>query len=479
MTRKTPSSSAKAKKAADKAADKASKKTLKADDNTAVKRMGRYARVGTTMSGLAAKMAGEKFFGVSIDRDTHALTLTKALGNLRGPLMKVAQLLATIPDALPPEYAQALRSLQAQAPPMGWPFVKRRMQAELGADWEGKFHSFTRDAVAAASLGQVHKGVIDAPKSGKSKSTIQVACKLQYPDMESAVEADLKQLKMIFSMYEVYDKAIQTQNIIPEIAARLHEELDYVREAKQCAMYAGILQDEPNVHVPVPIPSLSGKRLLTTTWLDGAPILDMKNASQEMRNTIALNLFRAWYVPLYRYGIIHGDPHPGNYTVRPDGSINLLDFGCVRVFPPRFIKGILDLYHALRKDDHALTKRAYAAWGFENLTDPLVETLNIWARFLYQAVMDDNVRAIGKSEGTVYGREKAMQVHQALREHGGITVPREFIFMDRSALGLGSVFIHLQAQINWHRVFEELTAEFDMDAMEARQKALLQKYDIV
>lgn len=441
------------------------------DKNTATKRLGRYARVSGKMGGLAAKLAGERFLGMKIDRDDHARVLKEALGGLRGPLMKVAQLLSTVPDALPPEYARELQELQAQAPPMGWPFVRRRMQSELGAGWEAKFTDFPKTAQAAASLGQVHKAVT---ASGET-----VACKLQYPDMSSAVEADLKQLKMLFSMYEAYDKALQTKHVIDEIAMRLREELDYEREAKNTRAYADMLANEAHVHVPTVLPDLSSKRLLTSSWLDGKPILDFKKAPLETRNTLALNLFRAWYVPLYHYGIVHGDPHPGNYTVRENLDINLLDFGCVRVFPVSFIKGILDLYQALMKDDRALTVHAFEAWGFRNLNNELIDALTTWARFLFQAVLDDRVRIIGRSEGTVYGRETAMKVYQQLRSHGGISIPREFVFMDRAALGLGSVFIHLQAEINWHQVFEDLTRDFDLETLQKRQADLLSKYDIV
>ena len=453
----------------EKAAKKKAGKT--AEQSTPVKRLGRYARVSTAMGGLAAKVAGEKFLGLKINRDDHANALKQALGNLRGPLMKVAQLLSTIPDALPPEYARELQQLQANAPPMGWPFVKRRMQAELGPDWEDKFEGFPRTAAAAASLGQVHKAV--------TKKGEVVACKLQYPDMQSAVEADLKQLKLIFSLYEAYDKAIQTKYITQEVADRLHEELDYLREAKHAKLYAAILKDEKAVHIPRVVDALCGPRLLTSTWLDGKSILDFKKAPIATRNQIALNLFRAWYVPLYDCGVIHGDPHLGNYSVRDDLSINLLDFGCVRVFPAKFIKGILDLYKALETGNRDMAASAYEAWGFKNLSKELLDVLNVWARFLYGPLLEDRVRTIGRSEGTIYGRETAVQVHQKLREFGGVAVPREFVFMDRAALGLGSVFIHLQAEVNWHRLFHELTADFDADALDKRQKAALKKFDLL
>ncbi len=458
-------------------------------ENTLGTRVKRYGQVSGTMAGLAARLAGEKFLGLNIEREDHAQSLMLALGNLKGPLMKVGQILATIPEALPPEYAEAFQQLQSNAPPMGWPFVRRRMKTELGPDWQSRFQSFEREAAAAASLGQVHKALAingqlkNDEKDGDSKDkTTLLACKLQYPDMRAAIDTDLQQLKIIFGMYERYDQSIQTKNVHAELSERLHEELDYEREARQCKMYAYMLRDEKNVHVPRVIESLSTDRLLTATWLKGENILSFKDAPQEVRNTLAMNMFRAWYTPLYSYGIIHGDPHLGNYTVRFDHSINLLDFGCVRVFPPSFIGGVIDLYNALMTNNNDLAVHAYETWGFENLSAEKIEILNIWARFLYAPVMDDTVRAIGHADGGMYGRETIAEVHKKLRAiskaEGGVNVPREFVFMDRAALGLGSVFIHLNAEINWYRVFNELIDGFDVDILAKRQASTLKKFGL-
>ncbi|HEX3440475.1 MAG TPA: AarF/UbiB family protein, partial [Pseudolabrys sp.] len=181
----------------------------------------RYARVGTSVGGVAARMAGQRFLGAPGSRAGNALALATALGGLKGPIMKVAQLLATIPDAVPPEYASELMKLQSQAPPMGWAFVKRRMSAELGPDWQKKFAAFEHQPAAAASLGQVHRATALGGEA--------LACKLQYPDMQSAVEADLQQLKLLFTLRKRFDPAIDTSEIGVEIAARLREELDYQR----------------------------------------------------------------------------------------------------------------------------------------------------------------------------------------------------------------------------------------------------------
>src|SRR5882672_7830726 len=196
----------------------------------------RYASVGANVGGVAARMAGARFFGFSLDRARNAAELAAALGGLKGPIMKVAQLLATIPEALPQEYIEQLSKLQSQAPPMGWAFVKRRMQAELGAEWQKKFATFEHHPAAAASLGQVHRA--------RSHDDAELACKLQYADMQSAVEADLQQLGLLFAIRRQFDPAIDTREIIKEIGARMREELDYRNEAKNVALYRDMLADE-------------------------------------------------------------------------------------------------------------------------------------------------------------------------------------------------------------------------------------------
>ncbi len=429
------------------------------------KRLQRYAKVGVAVGGLAANLGAKQFLGKSLDPDRHASELRGALGSLKGPLMKVAQLLSTIPGLLPEEYARELTELQANAPSMGWPFVKRRMTSELGPSWRKQFTNFEREAAAAASLGQVHYAT--------DTNNRELACKLQYPDMKSAVEADLQQLKVIFQIYRRFDNAVDAGEIYEEISERLREELDYRQEARHMALYSHMLKDEAGVHVPKTAPELSTTRLLTMDWLHGQSLLNFKEHDLEHRNRVAKNMFRAWYLPFYTCGIIHGDPHLGNYSVREDFSINLLDFGCIRVFPPAFVQSVIDLYHALRDGDEALAVAAYETWGFTNLSKELIEVLNIWARFVYAPLMEDRVRPIEETNAMTYGAETAAKVHSELKRLGGVTPPREFLLMDRATIGLGSVFLHLRAEINWYQLFHELTDGLVQSTIETQQTVAL------
>src|SRR5579864_6166050 len=435
--------------------------------STLIGEIRRMARTSGAVGGIAARVVGARAFGIRTNRADHAEDLKMILGGLKGPLMKVAQFLSTVPDALPAEYAEELAQLQANAPAMGWNFVRRRMASELGPDWRSRFAAFSQSASAAASLGQVHRATLPDGR--------EIACKLQYPDMPSTVEADLRQLRLAMAVYHRMDNAIQHEEIYKELTERLREELDYEREAAQMRLYGLMLAHDPTVHVPVPIAGHCTRRLLTMTWLDGRSLLQRlkEDPPQEERNRIAEALFRAWYVPFYRYGVIHGDPHLGNYQVRPDASVNLLDFGAIRVFGAKFVRGVIDLYEAVRDNDDAKAHHAYTTWGFIDLSKEKMDALNLWARFLYEPLTEDRVRRIQETDDPQFGRAVAEKVHAGLKRTGGVKPPREFVLMDRSAIGLGGVFLRLKAELNWSRLFQGLIADFDEAALAGRQQAAI------
>jgi predicted unusual protein kinase regulating ubiquinone biosynthesis (AarF/ABC1/UbiB family) len=441
--------------------------------NSLVGRIGRYARVGAGVGTAAARVAAGRLVASGSDRAFEARLLRNLLGGLKGPLMKVAQLMATIPDVLPAEYVAELASLQSHAPAMGWPFVRRRMAAELGPDWQGRFASFEQEAAHAASLGQVHRAVAHDGEA--------LACKLQYPDMQSAVEADLGQLRLAFAVHRRMSPGIDTSEMAAEIGARLREELDYEREARHMALYADILSGYPTIRVPKVRPELSTRRLLTMAWLEGKPLLDFTGADVATRNLLATHMFDAWWRPFCGLGVIHGDPHLGNYAAWLDEAgapqgLNLFDYGCIRIFPPSFVVGVVELYNGLREDRRDQVVAAYETWGFKGLSNELIDILNIWARFIYGPLMEDRVRALADGvKAAEYGRKQAFAVHQALKEKGPVRVPREFVFMDRAAIGLGAVFIHLRAELNFYQLFHSALEGFSAQGVAQRQAAALKR----
>jgi predicted unusual protein kinase regulating ubiquinone biosynthesis (AarF/ABC1/UbiB family) len=431
-------------------------------------RISRFARVGAGLGAAGAGLGANFLFAGDAAEARNAKLLKEALGRLKGPLMKAAQMVATIPDLVPPEFAKELAELQTNAPPMGWAFVRRRMAAELGPDWETRFQSFEHEAAAAASLGQVHRAV---GLDGRP-----LAVKLQYPEMESALESDLSQMRAFLALGRTLYGSIDTREIAVEVSERLKEELDYGREARQMALYRAFFDARDDIAVPEPIFALSTRRLLTMTWLEGRGLLSFKGADQESRDRIARLLFEAWWTPMTRLGVIHGDPHLGNYSFTGEADrLNLLDFGCVRIFPPAFVGGVVDLYRALIAQDRDAQAAAYAGWGFKGLTNQLIDVLNVWAKFIYGPLLDDRVRTVadGVAPGE-YGRREAFAVKQALKQNGPVTIPREFVFMDRAAIGLGAAFLHLGAAQNWQRLFEESLEGFSVPTLAQRQAGTLE-----
>ncbi len=430
-------------------------------------RLVRFARVGAGLSGAAATFGANAVFAPGDGDARNARALSEALGRLKGPLMKLAQIAATIPDLLPPEFAAQLGELQANAPAMGAAFVRRRMAAELGPDWAGRFAAFDLAPAAAASLGQVHRA--------RAHDGRPLAVKLQYPDMQSAVESDLGQLRAILALGRRMFAAIDTREIADEIAARIREELDYEREARAMILFRGFFAGRADIAVPRPDPALSTGRLLAMDWLEGRGLTAFAEADQARRDRIAKVLFEAWWTPLIRFGVIHGDPHLGNYSFAgEEDRLNLLDFGCIRIFPPAFVGGVVKLYRAISAGDRAAETAAYRVWGFSGLTDELIDALGLWARFIYAPLLDDRVRTIadGVAPGA-YGRREAFQVKQALSDLGPVTVPREFVFMDRAAIGLGAAFLRLRAAQNWRRLFEASLDGFSEEALADRQSQAL------
>jgi len=296
--------------------------------------------------------------------------------------------------------------------------------------------------------------------------------------MISTVKADLKQINLIFSIYKSWDKTINTSEIFDELSTRLMEELDYIREQKNMLIYSKMLSKQKSINVPIPLKTHSTERLITMTWLDGKPLMSYKKSKSEIRNKISLELFKAWYIPFYHYGIIHGDPHPGNYQIFENDKsikINLLDFGCIRVFSPKFVGGVIDLYKAIRDQDRELAINAYKSWGFKNLSKEVIEVLNVWAQYIYGPLLEDKIRPIQEKNRNKNGKEIAKKVYKNLKNAGGVKPPREFVLIDRAAVGLGSVFMHLNAQLNWHQLVEEMIENFDQEKLKIRQNKLLKE----
>jgi predicted unusual protein kinase regulating ubiquinone biosynthesis (AarF/ABC1/UbiB family) len=221
---------------------------------------------------------------------------------------------------------------------MGWAFVKRRMGAELGPGWQKKFASFEHHPAPPLRSA---RSIAPAPMAA---AILPASCNIRTCNRRSrrpaAAAADLRHPSRM-------DPVIDTSEIAKEIGVRIREELDYRREAKHVMLYRKMLDGIEQIRVPQVWPELSTNRLLTLDWLEGRRLLEHVKADLATRNRLGTAMFMAWWWSFSRFGVIHGDPHLGNYSVfdvdgRPTG-INLLDYGCIRIFPSKFVGGVVDL----------------------------------------------------------------------------------------------------------------------------------------
>ena len=408
------------------------------DENTLLRRLKRYGGHTLFLSQISKDY---------VKKDPQKLykTVVAELGLFKGPLMKVGQLLSMVPGVLPDELTEMLRTLQAEAPPMGPLFVQRRLRGELGKDWQSLFSEINLSPSFSASIGQVHQATtLDGHK---------IALKLQYPNMDGILQADLTQLKLILALYEKSGGALRTDQFLMETTVHLYEEIDYLHEAQNIKMFRSIFQNTSFVHIPKVLPSLSTKRLLAMDWMEGDPLSKIIDQPHEVRAQATKRLFWSWYYPLYAHNALHGDPHAGNFLFSKDNHVILLDFGCVRHFSPTFLEGTRCLYKKL-KNNKKDSAEAYEMWGFKNLTPDLTASLNEWASFLYGPLLENKVQKLGASYNGAIAKKLGKRILNDLKKQGKVDLPREFILMHRAAVGMGAAFLQLDSALNWQEEFE-------------------------
>ena len=436
------------------------------DKDNFSKRLNRYFQITSQVGGIVTRIGANKYLGLNTDQKKNAHNLQEKFGQAKGPFMKIAQLLAMIPDAIPREYANQLMKLQTNAPPMGEYFVRRRMKNELGENWKKKFINFNEISSFAASFGQVHKA--------KLNNGQLVACKIQYPDMLSTVKADLVQLKVVLNLFEKFNKVIKTSKIHSEIKERLFEEIDYIKEAQNINIFNRIFKNETKINIPNIFSKYTTSKLITMSWLDGRSIHHLFTSSNnKLKEKVATNIFNAWYKPFYSFAIIHGDPHFGNYSFTKNGNINLFDFGCIRIFPVNFVKAVIDLYYALERKDIDLAVEAYKTWGFKKINKELIKILNLWASYIYGPLLENKRRFIQGDGKKGYGFAIANKVYKKLKQIGGVEPPKEFVFIDRAAIGMGSLFMKLNVRLNWYELFNNLIKDFELNHIKKKQEEIL------
>jgi len=429
--------------------------------------VGRAGRIAATSikGSMRLAMLGPKAL---IDRDAakqmltdvHAATvqdLAQTLGRLKGASMKVGQLASFI-DAgvLPPElrdmYQDAFASLRDSAPPMENKLIRQIFVREFDSEPAALYASFNLNPVAAASLGQVHRGVTHDGRD--------VAVKLQYPGIENAIRSDLAMTSVVKPMVPLLAPGLEVDDAIAEIKARVLEECDYITEASHLDFLADKYSNHPFVMVPRSLPELSSRRVLTMEWVSGAGFDEMKRLPQAERNRIGEILYRFYYGSLHRYGFTSADPHPGNYLLLEDGRMACFDFGLACELPdamrPLLKEGFLAL---IEGDVHQLFETS-VKMGYIRRKDRIdADRFYEWVRWSLSPMVEDREYTFTRdfiAERTAAMLDMRNPWWAFIRQ---LNLPRWAILIYRLELGIFAVLAQLGATANWHQITKEFYGE--------------------
>ncbi|HEY0559472.1 MAG TPA: AarF/ABC1/UbiB kinase family protein [Frankiaceae bacterium] len=315
---------------------------------------------GRATWGLGKRIGGRPAEVVAAEVQARtAEQLFRVLGELKGGAMKAGQALSVLEAALPEDmagpYRAALTKLQEAAPPMPDAVMERQLAHAFGNAWQDRFQSFERVPAAAASIGQVHRGVWEDGRP--------VAVKVQYPGAGKALISDLNQLSRFGRMFGVLSPGLDVKALLTELRDRVVEELDYALEADAQRRFAAAYRDDPDIYVPDVIEA--NGQAIVSEWVEGVPLAQViADGSQLLRDRAGLLFVRFLYSGPERVGMLHADPHPGNFRILEDGRLGVLDFGAVNHLPGGLPEVIGQLISCALADDADAVLNGLRAEGF-------------------------------------------------------------------------------------------------------------------
>lgn len=377
----------------------------------------------------------------------NALKIVEGSHELRGAFMKLIQILSMRSDLFPTEVLDILAVVQSSVPPMDYELIRTQVKNELGKEPEQLFRSFDKNAFAAASLGQVHRAQL--------WSGTQVVVKVQYPGVGETVEQDLKNLKALLNVLTLIARDVMRQNfdateLYQEMEERLREELDYVNEAKNIAIFQRLFAGDDEVIIPRVYPDFSSRHVLTLERIEGYKFQDVlaPGVDRELKDWVAVKYFEITWRQICSFGVLHTDPHPGNYLITYHPKIAILDFGSVRLFPDEIRAGYRRLAQAVLARDEKTMAECFLELGYLDPGDdpePLVRIMYL----LFEPVLEDRPY----DPRDFHAVERAREVTNISLRHRIFKTPGHRLFLVRALLGLESYVQQFGTMTNWHRIF--------------------------
>lgn len=422
-------------------------------------RYGRLARLGRLGARLGTSRLGAKLRRLFMARRKRAAydearrardaaEVVRTMGQMKGAIMKIGQMLSFVTDSIPVEYRAALESLQASAPAMDFALIRDVAERELEMPLERAFARFDEEPLASASIGQVHRAVLPTGE--------QVVVKIQYPGVAEAIQADLQNMGLLYRMVGMFYPEMDPKPVVEELRARVGEELDYAREAANQQHFAELYRGDPTIVVPRVFASHSTSRVLTTELIEGRRFSDILDRDQATRDRYGEILWRFVFGSIIVHGVFNGDPHPGNYLFTDDGRIAFLDYGCVKYFPPQMLRDWMALVRCHMEGRTGDFRGQVVKLGFIKETSPLTaELLYEYFGYFYRPVSVDGEFTFDRaytdlSVGMVFKPQGAFKGMQ-----NKLNMPPDFLFVNRIQWGVYSLLAELGATRNWRAIHSE------------------------
>lgn len=446
-----------------------------ADDEDLRERLRRQQRVWFLTTRRGVHWATIKVRGVGADDERRAALeeqfavrtaedVAKELGNMKGAIMKLGQMISFIADGLPPEAQQALASLQQDVPPMAPSLAESVIRDELGRDPDHLFLDWDPAPVAAASIGQVHKAVTHDGRI--------VAVKVQYPGVGKAIKGDLDNAEMLYAMFSaVALKGLDVHALVDELRARMYDELDYTLEAGCQTEFWERYRGHPFIRIPKVVPELSSEKVLTTEWVDGIGWTEFEaHATDEQRQRAAEVVFRFAQGSVHQHHVFNGDPHPGNYRFHEDGTVTFLDFGLVKRWAQNEFEHMSPILDCVLDQDAEGTVVEMERVGFlrpEHGLDPKHVFECVSAP--YRAYFDDEFTFTRS-----YTAEALENVMDLQGPYGDVirnlNMPPSFVILDRVVWGVSA----LMGRLGAHNAFRGILDEYRHDGPPATELGRLE-----
>jgi predicted unusual protein kinase regulating ubiquinone biosynthesis (AarF/ABC1/UbiB family) len=406
-------------------------------------RLSRLWRTGRSAAGMARAVLGgarrARGEGLAAADRAAIVKLTTRLGELKGITMKLGQILGYIDPTLPPELRELLSVLQTQAPASPFSAVEATLRAAFGARADELLDGLSRAPVAVASIGQVHRGVL---ADGR-----EVAVKVRHAGIEQALEADFRNAATGAVIARLFPGGSSVRGLLDEARTAMLEECDFALEAARQRELATWYADHPTITIPDPIDAWCAPAVLTTPWLPGRTLDELLagQPTQQERDRIGGALFELFVGTLYLRGVLHADPHPGNFAIRPDGRVVIYDFGCVRRFEPGIVAALGELLRAVRADDDRALDEALRRLGAVPPTKPSARGhLRELLRGFFGPLLEPGTHAVDPGGALALG-----SVMRDKRAVLGLELPGSLLFLLRLRFGLYAVLARLGARADW------------------------------